>query len=199
MTIFAFEPRFDQIPACATPLPAVSAIETHALRCEPPSRQSLVDSQGHARQYAGVCADGAAKSDVVQWKTCIAGIQTDDILLDGFASLTSENDLILRHDTAAKKSLTSALPSTELSKMLLSMVYLASNNLIDDFMASSAFGLLQKANCLDLLATLASSNLPAIKAIARVFLPAAVKSGDTKMVKTLLSTGVDINSPTCMN
>lgn len=78
--------------------------------------------------------------------------------------------------------------------MLLSMVYLASNNLITDHGASSAFGLLQKANCLDLLITLTSSNLPAIKAIARRFLPSAVKSGDTKMVKTLLSTGVGINS-----
>lgn len=78
--------------------------------------------------------------------------------------------------------------------MLLSMVYLASNNLITDREASSAFELLQKAKCLDLLANLASSKLPAIKAIARTFLPAAVKSGDTKMVKTLLSTGVGINS-----
>lgn len=152
-------------------MPTASAFQAHALRCEPPSRQSLIDSQGHAQQYAGVYADGAANSDVVQWKTCIAGIQTDDILLDDFASLTSENDLIRRHDTGANKSIASTLPSAKLSKTLLSMVYLASNNLITGHGAASAFELLQKANCLDLLITIASTNLPATKAIARTFLP----------------------------
>ena len=142
-----------------------------------------------------VGSDSAARSDTVQWKTGIAGLQKDDIALDDFASMTSASDLIRRHDTDAKTSLAGALLSTELSKLLLSMVYLASNNLITSREASSAFELLQRANCLDLLVALASTNLPAIKAISRTFLPAVVKSGDTKMVKTLLSTGIDINSP----
>jgi ankyrin repeat protein len=79
--------------------------------------------------------------------------------------------------------------------MLLSMVYLASNNLITDREASSAFQLLHQGNCLDLLTTLASSSLPAIKALAKKFLPGAVESGDIKLVKTLLSTGIDVDSP----
>ena len=172
----------------------MSAFDTDALRYEHPSRQRFVESQGHVRQHTRVCARSLAKSNAVQWKTCVAGLQTDDIVLDDFALLTSASNLIRRHDTGANKSLAGALPSAELSKILISMVYLASNNLITDHGASSAFELLQKANCLDLLITLASCNLPAIKAIAKTFLPAAVKSGDMKMVKTLLSTGVGIHS-----
>lgn len=79
--------------------------------------------------------------------------------------------------------------------MLLSVLYLASNNLITDHEASSAFELLHRNNCLDLLTTITSSSLPAIKAVAKKFLPGAVKLGDIKMTKTLLTTGVDINSP----
>lgn len=74
------------------------------------------------------------------------------------------------------------------------MIYLASNNLITDDEASSAFEMLQRDNCLDLLTTLASSSLPAIKAILKKFLPGAVKSGNIKLVETLFSTGIDINT-----
>jgi ankyrin repeat protein len=146
------------------------------------------------QQYAGVYADSAATPDAVQWKTCIAGFQKNDFVLDNFASLISAKSLIRRFDKGADKSLTSALPSRELSKMLFSMVYLASNNLITDDEASSAFELLQRGNCLGLLTSLASSTLPAIKAILKKFLPAAVKSGNIRMVETILSTGIDINS-----
>ena len=116
------------------------------------------------RQHARIYADSATNSDAVQWKTCIAGLQKDDIGLDDFTSLTSASNLIRRHDAGANKSVASALSSAELSRMLLSMVYLASNNLITDHGASSAFELLQKANCLDSLITIASTDLPAIKA-----------------------------------
>jgi serine/threonine-protein phosphatase 6 regulatory ankyrin repeat subunit B len=189
-----FESCFDQRLAYA-PLTTASAFEAHVPRYEHPSRQGLVDSQGFVRQSARFCADSAATSDAAQWKTCIAGFQKDDIVLDNFASLTSARTLIRRYDTDADKSLASALPSMELSKMLLSMVYLASNNLITDREASSAFQLLHRGNCLDLLTTLASSSLPAIKAVARKFLPGAVELGDIKMVKTFLSTGTNVDSP----
>lgn len=79
--------------------------------------------------------------------------------------------------------------------MLLSMVYLSSNNLITDREASSAFKLLHRGSCLDLLTILTSSSLPAIKAVARKFFPGAVESGDIRLVKTLLGTGIDVNSP----
>jgi ankyrin repeat protein len=146
------------------------------------------------QQNDGVYTDGAATRDSVQWKTCIAGFQKGDLVLDNFASLTSAKDLIRRYDKAADKSLASALPSLELSKMFVSMIYLASNNLITDHEASTAFELLQRGHCLDLLTSLASSNLPAIKAILKKFLPAAVKSGNIKIVETILSTGIDVNS-----
>jgi ankyrin repeat protein len=191
---FAFESCSDQRLAHA-PLTTASAFDAHVLRYEHPSRQGLVDSQGFVRQYARVRADSAAISDADQWKTCIAGFQKDDIVLDNFASLTSAKTLIRRHDTNADESLASALPSVKLSEMLLSMVYLASNNLITDREAPSAFQLLHRVSCLGLLTTLASSSLPAIKAVARKFLPGAVKSGDIKIVKTLLSTGIDVDSP----
>jgi ankyrin repeat protein len=146
------------------------------------------------RQYPGVCADSAATSDAVEWKTCIAGFQKDDLVLDNFASLTSAKSLIRRYHKASDKSLASALPSLELAKMFFSMIYLASNNLISDDEATSAFELLQRGNCLGLLTSLASSSLPATKAILKKFLPGAVESGNIDMVKILLSTGIDINS-----
>jgi ankyrin repeat protein len=145
------------------------------------------------QQNAGVYADSAATPDTVQWTTCIAGFHKDDLVLENFASLTSARKLIHRYDEDADKSLGSALPSLELSKMLFSMIYLASNNVITDHEASTAFQLLQRADCLDLLTTFASSSFPATKAIARKFLPAAVKSGNIDMVGTFLSTGIDIN------
>lgn len=183
----------DQRLACA-PSNTAPAFGEHVLRDERPSRQGLIGSQSFVQQYPGVCADSAATSDAVQWKTCIAGFQKNDFVLDNFASLTSAKSLIRRFDKDVDKSLTSALPSPELSKILFSMIYLASNNLITDREASNAFQLLQRANCLGLLTTFASNNFPATKAISRKFLPAAVESGNINMVETLLSTGIDINS-----
>jgi ankyrin repeat protein len=192
--ISAFESCSDQRLAYA-PLTAASAFDGHVLRYEHPDRLGLADSQGLVRQSARVCADSTGTSDAIQWKTCIAGFRKDDIGLDNFASLTSAKTLIRQYDTDTDKSLASALPSVEISKMLLSMVYLASNNLITDREASSAFQLLHRGDCLDLLTTLASSSLPAIKALAKKFLPGAVESGNIKLVKTLLSTGIDVDSP----
>jgi hypothetical protein len=175
------------------PLTTAPPFSAHVPPYEHPSRQGLVGSQGLVQQNAGVYADSAATPDTVQWTTCIAGFHKDDLVLENFASLTSARKLIHRYDEDADKSLGSALPSLELSKMLFSMIYLASNNLITDHEASTAFQLLQRADCLDLLTTFASSSFPATKAIARKFLPAAVKSGNIDMVGTFLSTGIDIN------
>lgn len=176
------------------PLTTAPPFSAHALRDEHPSRQGRTGSQGLVQQFAGEYVHSAATSDAVQWKTCIAEFQKDDLVLDNFALLTSAKSLIRRHDKDADKSITSALPSVELSKILFSMIYLASNNLITDDEASSAFELLQRDNCLDLLTTIASNTFPAAKAILKKFLPGAVKSGNITMVETLLSTGIDINS-----
>jgi len=190
--MFAFESCSDQQLAC-TPLTTASAFDGHVLRHEHPGR--LADSQGLVRQSARVLADSIGTSDAVRRKTCIAGFRKDDIGLDNFASLTSAKTLIRQYDTDADKSPASALPSVELSEMLLSMVYLASNNLITDCEASSAVQLLHRGDRLDLLTALASSSLPTIKALAKKFLPGAVESGDIKLVKTLLDTGIDVDSP----
>lgn len=78
---------------------------------------------------------------------------------------------------------------------LLSMLHLASNNLLSEPQASEALKLLSQNNGLGLLKTFLSAQLPAAKAIARRFLPHAIHSSDVQIVRLLLDTGVDPNAP----
>lgn len=77
---------------------------------------------------------------------------------------------------------------------LLSMLHLASNNLLFEPHTSEAFELLFQKNGLGLLKAFPSAQLPAAKAIARKFLPPAIHSSNVHIVRLLLDTGVDPNA-----
>lgn len=81
-----------------TPLTTAPAFSALVLRYEHPDRQDLIGSWGLVQHNVGVYADGAVSSDGVQWKTCFAGFQKDNLVLDNFASLTSANSFIRRYD-----------------------------------------------------------------------------------------------------
>ncbi|KAM0718861.1 hypothetical protein Q7P37_005933 [Cladosporium fusiforme] len=79
-------------------------------------------------------------------------------------------------------------------KPLLHMIHLASNDLLDRKEAYDAFGLIGNNNR-GIFNALLSRPSPATKAIARTFLPMAIECSDISMIKTMLDTGIQVNSP----
>lgn len=139
--------------------------------------------------------DGLPGSVDVKWASCFARFREDDLTANNYASLTSANALINEYDAKPGQSLTDTFRGGRLLQFLLSMIYLASNNLLSTRHASSALQLIRLSKSSDLFRALASGRFPAMKAIARTFLPEAVKSGDIPLVKALLTTGIDPNLP----
>lgn len=76
---------------------------------------------------------------------------------------------------------------------LLSMLHLASNNLLTESHKSEAFEILLQNKGLRLLKTFLSAKSPASKTIARTFLPVAIESSNVGIVQSLLDTGIDPN------
>jgi ankyrin repeat protein len=76
----------------------------------------------------------------------------------------------------------------------LSLIYLASNNLLDYRNTASAFEMICGSGNHDLLEAITTSESFAVKAIAKAFVPAAVRSGNIPLVKAILNLGIDPNS-----
>jgi hypothetical protein len=85
----------------------------------------------------------------------------------------------------------------ENSRLLLSIIHSAANNLLSASQASDMLSLVLRDSNRKIFFSLIAGQSPATKAIARTFLPAAIHPLDCSLVSTLLDTGIDPNS--CMD
>ena len=82
------------------------------------------------------------------------------------------------------------------SRLLLSIIHSAANNLLSEEQASETLTVILQNSNRKIFQALIAGQSPATKAIARTFLPAAIDSLDCSLVSTLLNTGINPNS--CM-
>jgi ankyrin repeat protein len=80
------------------------------------------------------------------------------------------------------------------SRLLLSIIHSAANNLLSGSEASGVFSVVLQPSNRKIFQALIAGQSPATKAIARTFLPAAMDSLDCSLVSTLLDTGINPNS-----
>jgi len=76
------------------------------------------------------------------------------------------------------------------SRLLFSIVHSAANNLLSESQASEMLAAVLQNSNRSILHALIAGQSPATKAIARTFLPGAIKSLDCSLVKALLNTGI---------
>lgn len=113
-----------------------------------------------------------------------ANLKHDDIVSNGYASLEF-----------AKKKPDKDQKNTY-DVRVLSMIYLASNNLLDSREAASAFRTIHESSNHGIMEALVTSQSSAAKSIVRTFFPGAVEYGAIAFVKSLLNNGIDPSSPT---
>jgi ankyrin repeat protein len=80
------------------------------------------------------------------------------------------------------------------SRLLLTIVHSASNNLLSRLQASELLPVILQNSNLKVFQALIAGRSPATKAIARTFLPAAIESLDCSLVRALLDTGINPDS-----
>lgn len=83
----------------------------------------------------------------------------------------------------------------DLSSLVLPMLHLASNNALPEEKAAGIVNSILSGNSRRLFNTLISTQSPATQAIARSLLPEAINSQDVELVRSLLGTGINPDSP----
>lgn len=141
--------------------------------------QTLFEESGPFHNDRGTISAEAAREDLTN----------SEIPLLDLASLTQ---LTSKAGTSSLEVLHESCPDPSL-RPLISMLHLASNNLLARIHTSGASELFLQNKGLGLLKTLLSARSPATKAIARTFLPAAIESSNVEIVPLLLDTGIDSN------
>lgn len=123
------------------------------------------------------------------WVTYFADLEHEEIVSNGYARLESAKGKLVRsHPQNAGKA--HGLQS------VLSMIYLASNNLLCNYKETElAFEAIRGCGDHSLFKAIVSSKSLAVKAIAKTFVGEAIASWDLAFIKAIVDIGIDLNPP----
>jgi ankyrin repeat protein len=138
------------------------------------SRMARHESQGNAESASALvhCAD---------WVQYLTG--------DRYPNLDNASDSTT-FEIDIPSELSSVSRNGENSRLLLSIIHSAANNLLSESQASEMLSLVLQDSNRKIFLSLIAGQSPATKAIARTFLPAAIHTLDCSLVSTLLDTGI---------
>jgi ankyrin repeat protein len=115
------------------------------------------------------------------WVAYFASLEHSEVVGDDYASLHSAKQNFGRGKTRSIQH-------------VLSMIYLASNNLLDAKHTALAFEVIRGCGNHGLLKAIIASSFPSVKAIAKAFVAESVRSRDLQLVKAIFDLGISPNS-----